>query len=87
MFTAENVIDSVTTAQKQAIKFVQNEAVKDAMVKFIDSQADVTKKIAKQTTDTVAVFASEFTKAAQEASKFDYNKATESFQKMFKVGK
>jgi len=88
MFTLDATIDAVQTGNKTLVNtFVQNEAVKEAMVKFIDNHADATKKISKQTTDTVAVFASEFTKAAQEAAKFDYAKATESFQKMFKVSK
>ena len=92
MFTLDATIDAVQTGKKTFVNtFVQNEDMKNAMIKFIDTQSEYTKKIAKQATDTATVITSELTKVAQEAAKevtkFDYNKATESFQKMFKVAK
>ena len=88
MFTLDATIDAVQTGNKTLVNtFVQNEAVKEAIVKFLDNQADLTKKVLKQTTDTASVITAEVTKAAQEASKFDYNKFFETVAKSFKVSK
>jgi hypothetical protein len=45
------------------------------MIKFIDAQADYTKKAAKVGMDTFTSLSSEALKQVQEASKFDYTKA------------
>jgi hypothetical protein len=45
MFTADAFIDTVQTGKKTWVNtFVTNELVKDAMISFIDNQADYTKK-------------------------------------------
>jgi hypothetical protein len=78
MFTTDAIIDSVQTGKKTFVNtFVTNEATKEAMIKFIDAQADYTKKAAKVGTDTVTTLASEAVKVAQEAAKFDWFKATQ----------
>jgi hypothetical protein len=88
MFTLDATIDAVQTGNKNIVNtFVQNESIKEALVKVIDTQADMTKKFVKQTTDTVSVFASEFTKAAQEATKFDFTKSYANMAETFKVKK
>ena len=75
MFTADAFIDTVQTGKKTFVNtFVTNETAKEAMIKFIDSQADYTKKAVKATTDAVATVTSETVKAMQEATKFDYVK-------------
>jgi hypothetical protein len=85
MFTADAIIDTVQTGKKTFVNtFVTNEATKDAMIKFIDAQADYTKKAAKVGMDTATTLTSEAVKAVQEAAKFDYVKASEDFFKALK---
>lgn len=76
MFTADATIDAVQTAKKTFINtFVTNEAVKTPLIKFVDSQAEMTKKMAKVSMDAFTSLSSEAVKAAQEATKYDFNKA------------
>ena len=85
MFTADAIIDTVQTGKKTIVNtFVTNETVKDSMIKFIDAQADYTKRAAKVGQDTVTTLTSEAVKAVQEAAKFDYFKASEDFFKALK---
>ena len=82
MFTLDATIDAVQTGKKTFVNtFVQNETVKEAMVKFIDAQADYTKKAAKVGMDTFTTLTSEAVKVAQDAAKFDYAKFGEGFGK------
>ena len=84
MFTADAFIDTVQTGKKTFVNtFVTNEAAKEAMIKFIDSQADYTKKAVKATTDAAATVANETVKAMQEATKFDYVKFGEGIMKAY----
>jgi hypothetical protein len=84
MFTADAFIDTVQTGKKTFVNtFVTNETAKEAMIKFIDSQADYTKKAVKATTDAVSTVASETVKAMQEATKFDYVKFGEGNMKAY----
>ena len=88
MFTADAVIDTVQTGKKTFVNtFVQNEAIKESMIKFIDAQADYTKKAAKVSMDTATTITSEAVKVAQEAAKFDYNKFYDTVTKAFTVAK
>jgi hypothetical protein len=66
---------------------VTNETVKESLVKFIDAQADYTKKAAKVGMDTFASLSSEAVKQAQEAAKFDYAKFYDTVSKAFTVAK
>jgi len=76
MFTADATIDAVQTAKKTFINtFVTNEAVKTPLIKFIDDQAELTKKAAKVSMDAFTSLSSEAVKAAQEATKYDFTKA------------
>lgn len=84
MFTADAIIDTVQTGKKTFVNtFIQNETVKDSMVKFIDAQADYTKKAAKVGVDTFTTVAQEMVKASQEAMKFDYTKFGEGVMKAY----
>jgi hypothetical protein len=88
MFTADATIDAVQTAKKTFVNtFVTNEAIKESMVKFIDAQADYTKKAAKVGMDTATTVAQESIKVAQESAKFDYNKFYDTVTKAFTVAK
>jgi hypothetical protein len=88
MFTPDAIIDAVQTGKKTFVTtFVQNEAAKEAMVKFIDAQADYTKKAAKVGMDTFTSLTSEAMKQAQEVSKFDFNKAYANLSESFKAKK
>ena len=88
MFTPDATIDAVQTAKKTFVNtFVQNEAIKESMIKFIDAQADYTKKAAKVSLDTATTMTQEAIKAGQEALKFDYNKFYETIGKAFTVAK
>jgi hypothetical protein len=84
MFTADALIDTVQTGKKTFVKtFVTNETARDAMIEFIDAQADYTKKAAKAGTDTFATLATEMVKASQNAMKFDYTKFGEGIMKAY----
>jgi ATP phosphoribosyltransferase len=84
MFTADAIIDTVQTGKKTIVNtFVTNEAVKESMVKFIDAQADYTKKAAKVGMDTFTTLSSEAIKQVEAVAKFDYVKAGQDFVKAF----
>jgi hypothetical protein len=84
MFTADAIIDTVQNGKKQFVNtFVQNEAAKDAMVKFIDAQAEYTKKATKVGMDTFTTLSTEAVKAGQNAMKFDYTKFGEGIMKAY----
>jgi hypothetical protein len=84
MFTADAIIDTVQTGKKTFVNtFVTNESVKDAMIKFIDAQADYTKRASKVGLDTATTLTSEAMKQVQEVVKFDYVKAGQEFFKAF----
>ena len=84
MFTADAMIDTVQTGKKTMVNtFVTNESIKEAMLKFIDAQAEYTKKAIKAGTDTLTVLTSEAVKAGQEAMKFDYVKFGEGIMKAY----
>lgn len=89
--TAENVIDTITAAQKQAIKFIQNEAVAKSLTEMVDAQAQTAKTAVKVGTDTFTTVGKEVVKAAQEAAKYDYTKhftdLSESVTKAFTTAK
>lgn len=89
MFITDTFIDTVSNGKKQFVNtvFANNQAVANALNGFVDAQAEYTKKAAKAGSDTVAQLASEAVKAATEASKFDFAKATETFTKAFAVKK
>ena len=88
MFTADATIDAVQTAKKTFVNtFVTNETIKETLVKFIDAQTDYTKKAAKVSLDTVTALTSEAVKQAQEATKYDFNKAYATMAEAFKAKK
>lgn len=84
MFTADAIIDTVQTGKKTIVNtFVTNETAKEAMIKFIDTQADYTKKAAKVGMDTATTLTSEMVKQVETMAKFDYVKAGQDFLKAF----
>ncbi len=88
MFTPDATIDAVQTAKKTFVNtFVTNETVKDSMIKFIDAQAEYTKKAAKVGVDTFATVTAEAVKVTQEAAKFDMAKYFETVSKAFTAAK
>ena len=88
MFTTDATIDAVQTAKKTFVNtFVTNEEVKAPLIKFIDAQADYTKKAAKVGLDAFTSLSSEAVKQIQEASKYDFTKAYTEMAEKFKVKK
>jgi len=84
MFTADAIIDAVQTGKKTIVNtFVTNETAKESMIKFIDAQADYTKKAAKVGMDTATTLTSEAVKQVEAVAKFDYVKAGQDFLKAF----
>ena len=84
MFTADAIIDTVQTGKKTFVNtFVTNETAKQSMIKFIDAQADYTKKAAKVGMDTATALTSEAVKQVEAVAKFDYVKAGQDFVKAF----
>ena len=86
MFTPDALIDTVQNGKKTFVNtFVQNEAARNAMVEFIDAQAEYTKKATKVGIDTVTTLTQEFVKSAQDAVKFDYAKFGEGIMKAYQT--
>ena len=84
MFTTDAIIETVQTGKKTFVNtFVQNETVKEAMIKFIDAQADYTKQAARVGLDTATIMTQEIVKASQNALKFDYVKFGEGIMKAY----
>ena len=84
MFTVDAIIDAVQTSNKTVVNtFVTNEATKEAMIKFIDAQAEYTKKAAKVGTDTATTLTSEMVKQVEAVAKFDYVKAAQDMLAIF----
>jgi ATP phosphoribosyltransferase len=84
MFIADTIIDTVQTGKKTIVNtFVTNETVKDSMIKFIESQAEYTKRAAKVGMDTFTTLSSEAVKQVEAATKYDYVKAGQEFFKAF----
>jgi hypothetical protein len=84
MFTADTLIDTVQNGKKTLVNtFVQNESTKDALVKFIDAQAEYTKKAIKISFDTATTLTQETVKVMQDAMKFDYTKFNEGVAKAY----
>ena len=84
MFTADAIIDTVQTGKKTFVNtFVTNETAKESMIKFIDAQADYTKKAAKVGMDTATTLTSEMIKQVEAVAKYDYAKAGQDFLKAF----
>lgn len=86
MFTADAIIDTVQNSKKTFVNtFVQNEVIKDAMIQFINAQADYTKNATKVGMDTITVLTAEMVKAGQNAMKFDYAKFGEGVMKAYQT--
>jgi len=86
MFTTDAVIDTVQTGKKTFVNtFVTNETVKESLIKFIDAQAEYTKKATKVGMDTMTTMAQEAVKVGQEAMKFDYAKFGEGVMKAYQT--
>jgi len=84
MFIADTIIDTVQTGKKTIVNaFVTNETAKDTMIKFIDAQADYTKRAAKVGMDTFTTLSSEAVKQVEAATKYDYVKAGQEFFRAF----
>jgi len=84
MFTADAIIDAVQTGKKTFVNtFVTNETAKESMIKFIDAQAEYTKKAAKVGTDTATTLTSEMVKQVEAVAKFDYVKAAQDMLAVF----
>ena len=84
MFTADAIIDTVQTGKKTIVNtFVTNETAKESMIKFIDAQADYTKRAAKVGLDTATTLTSEAVKQVEAVVKYDYVKAGQEFFKAF----
>ena len=84
MFTADAMIDAVQTGKKTVVNtFVTNPTVKEALVKFIDAQAEYTKNAFKIGLDTATVLTGEAVKASQDLMKFDYAKFGEGVMKAY----
>ena len=84
MFTADAIIDAVQTGKKTFVNtFVTNETAKESMIKFIDAQADYTKKAAKVGMDTATTLTSEMVKQVETVAKFDYVKAAKDVLDVF----
>lgn len=86
MFTFDTAIDTVQTGKKTVVNtFVTNEAIKNAMIGFIDAQSAYTKQAVQATTDMVTTVAKETVTAVQNAAKFDYTKFGEGIMKAYQA--
>ena len=90
MFTT--VIETVQTAQKEAIKtFVKHEDIAKSLTNLVDAQAAFTVSAVKNTTDAANLLGQEVVKASQNVAKYDYSKhitdAYDAFAKAFAPAK
>ena len=84
MFTLDTTIDTVQTGKKTLVNtFVTNEAVKEALINFVDAQTAYTKEAVKAGTNAFTTVAKETVSAIQSASKFDYTKFGEGVMKAY----
>lgn len=85
MFAFDTVIDLVQTGKKEAVRtFVPNDAVANALIKFVDAQTAYTKAAVKAGSDTASLISAEVTRQVQESAKVDYSKLMDGFLKIFK---
>lgn len=85
MFTSETIIDTFANAQKQAIKFVTNEAVAKSLTDIVDAQTQTAKTAVKVGTQAFATLGKEVVKTAQEVTKADHmTQATEYYTNFWK---
>ena len=89
MFTLDTTIDAVQTSKKQFVNtmFAKNENIAKTLNEFVDAQTEYTKSAFKAGSDVATKLASEAVKLAQEAAKFDYVKAAETWTKSFQSKK
>lgn len=89
MFALDTTIDTVQGAKKQFVNtvFANHKTVAEALNGFVDAQTAYTKSAVKAGTDAATKLSSEAVKLGQEAMKFDFAKAAESFSKAFTVKK
>lgn len=88
MFTLDATIDAVQTGKKAFVNtFVTNEAVKSALLNFVDAQSEYTKKAVKAGSDAATLVTQEMIKSSRELAQFDYNKFAETLQKAFQIKK
>lgn len=67
MYTPDLAIDMIQNAKKSMVTtFVQHEGLKNAMIKFIDIQTEVTKEASKSLQEATALILSESWSAARE---------------------
>ena len=86
MFTPDFYIDTVQNGKKTFVNtFVQHEETKDAMIKFIDAQAEYTKAAVKAGTEVGTKLVSASVKSLTDVTKMDLSKFD--FTKMFKAAK
>jgi hypothetical protein len=84
MFTLDTVIDTVQSGKKTFVNtFVTNEAVKKALINFVDAQTAYTKEATKAGTDAFTTVTKEAVTAMQNAAKFDYTKFGEGVMKAY----
>jgi uncharacterized phage infection (PIP) family protein YhgE len=73
MFTT--VIETVQTAQKEAIKtFVKHEDIAKSLTNLVDAQAAFTVTTVKNTTEAANMIGQEIVKAGQNVVKYDFSK-------------
>ena len=86
MFTPDFYIDTVQNGKKTFVNtFVQHEATKEAMIKFIDAQAEYTKAAVKAGTEVGTKLVSESVKSLTDVTKMDLSQFD--FTKAFKSAK
>jgi hypothetical protein len=85
MFTLDSTIDSIQTTKKTIISnvFAKNEKIAEALNHFVDAQTEYTKNATRAGTALVENLYTETVRLSQEASKFDFTKAYETFAESF----
>ena len=86
MFTPNAIIDSITTAKKQAIKaFVQHETIAKSLTELVDAEAAMNKSAIKASTDAFTSIGQEVVRASKDAA--DKLASGEYFKDMAKSAK
>jgi DNA transposition AAA+ family ATPase len=88
MFSADSYIDTVQNGKIQFINtFVKQDAIKEALVDFVDAQTKYTKEVVKTATEVTTTLAQESVKAVGDLSKLDFTKEFAKFGDFTKASK
>ena len=78
MFNVDKLVDSFQASQKQFVEtFVKDEEIRDAINKFVDTQAECTRIVLTTVSEFGESVAEQTTKTVKQATEYDWSKLAE----------